>query len=257
MALSKQELWAGPETIAQKPRVVPRQGGLMVARFSTGTELLPLGAPVAKRTSDGKWVPYTQPSDAAIYTLTSLATTNGSDGGFATLFIDGLSITLLWNETLANINAKINAVLADAGKPYSVVASVAAMEAGIGVDAVVTLTFSEAAGAPTVALDASTITDGGVSEPANLVLAASDAGTALNGTNLIRGFVYEKPIQLDDTDDVLGVIMVRGEVYEADVNTAAIRAALRGSPSDGEVQAALKEDGLLDRVVVRGLPGVA
>lgn len=255
MALSKQELWAGPETIAQKPRVVPRQGGLMVARFSTGTELLPLGAPVAKQASDGKWVPYTQPSDDSEFTLTNAG--GDLDGGSFSLAIDGLVVNAAWNITAANLQTAINAVLADAGKPYTV-ACAATAGANIGANAaVITITIGEAAGAPTVTFDGSGLTDGGVAEPAGIVLAEVDPGTALNGTNLIRGFVYEKPIQLDDTDDVLGVIMVRGEVYEADVNTSAIRAVLRGSPSDGEIQAALKEDGLLDRVVVRGLPGVA
>lgn len=253
MALQQRELFAGPETIGPQPRIWAKS--VLPARFSTGTELLPLGAPVAMQTSDGKWVPYTQPSDAAVFTLTSLATTNGSDGGFATLYIDGLAIVLLWNETLANVNAKINAVLADAGKPYSVVATVPAMEAGLGVDAVVTLTFGEAAGAPSVSLDATTITDGGVSEPANLVLATVDAGTALNGTNLIRGFVYSQPIQLDSMDDVMGVVAVRGEAVAADVNTAAIRAVLRGSPSEGEVETALKEPDLNARILIRGLQG--
>lgn len=254
MALQKQELLAGPSTIGPQPRLAARS--LLVARFSTGTELLPIGAPVAKLKSTGKWVPYTQPSDAAVFTLTSLATTNGSDGGFATLYIDGLAIVLLWNETLANVNAKINAVLADAGKSYSVVATVPAMEAGLGVDAVVTLTFGEGAGAPTVALDASTITDDGVSEPANLVLATGDAGTDYDEADVIAGFVYSEAVQLDDTDDVLGKVLVRGEVYEADVNTSTIRAALRGSPSDGEVQAALKNPRLAPKILVRGLSGV-
>lgn len=254
MAIQKQELYSAAQAIGPQPRLKARS--LLVARFSTGTELLPIGAPVAKLKSSGKWVPYTQPSDAAIFTLTSLATTNGSDGGFVTLYIDGLSVVLLWNETLANVNAKINAVLADAGKPYSVVATVPGMEAGLGVDVVMTLTFGEAAGAPTVALDASTLTDGGVSEPANLVLATGDAGTAYDEADVIAGFIYSEALQLDDTDDVLGKVLVRGEVYEADVNTSAIRAALRGSPSDGEIQTALKSARLAPKILVRGLSGV-
>jgi hypothetical protein len=255
MALKKQELWAGPETIAQKPRLVPRQGGLLVARFSTGTELLPLGTPVAKQKSDGKWVPYTQPSDDAEFTLTNAG--GDLDGGSFQLAIDGLVVDAAWNITAANLQTAINAVLADAGKPYTV-ACVATMGANIGANAaVITITFTENAGAPTVTFNGAGLTDGGVAEPAGIVLAAVDAGASLDETNLIRGFVYEKPVQLDDTDDVLGVIVVRGEVYESDVNTAAIRAVLRGSPSDAEVKAALQEDALQPRILVRGVSGVA
>lgn len=74
-----------------------------------------------------------------------------------------------------------------------------------------------------------------------------------NGLATIYGFVYSEPIQLDDTDDVLGLIMVRGEVYEQDVNTAAIRAVLGGSASDANVVTALQAAAAGDRFVVRGI----
>lgn len=253
MALQKQELIAGPSTIGPQPR--QKATSVLVCRFSTGTELLPIGTPVAKQKSDGKWVPYTQPSDDAEFTLTNAG--GDLDGGSFSLSIDGLVVNAAWNITAANLQTAINAVLADAGKPYTV-ACAATTGANIGVNAaVITITFGEAAGAPTVTFDGSGLTDGGVAEPAGIVLAEVDAGAALDETNLIRGFVYSEAVQLDDTDDVLGKVLVRGEVYEADVNTAAIRAVLRGSPSDGEMQAALKEPDLLSRVLVRGLSGVA
>lgn len=252
MALQKQELIAGPSTIGPQPRLKARS--LLVARFSTGTELLPIGSPVAKLKSTGKWVPYTQPSDAAIYTLTNAG--GDLDGGSFVLMVDGLAVERPWNDTAANLQTAINAVLAAAGKSYTV-ACAATMGANIGANgAIVTITFGEGAGAPVVDFDGAGLTDGGVAEPGGIVLAASDAGTAYDEADVIAGFVYSEAVQLDDTDDVLGKVLVRGEVYEADVNTAAIRAVLRGSPSDGEVQTALKSPRLAAKVLVRGLSGV-
>lgn len=62
----------------------------------------------------------------------------------------------------------------------------------------------------------------------------------MNGTDLIRGFIYDAPVTLDASDEVHAVVLIRGYVYEADVNTAAIRAVLLGSPSEANVQAALR-----------------
>lgn len=252
MALQKNELMSDAVALGVTPRTRP--GALLVARFSTGTELLPRGTPVAKLKSTGKWVPYTQPSDAAIYTLTNAG--GDLDGGSFVLIVDGLALEQPYNVTAANLQTAINALLAAAGKSY-VVACVATMGANIGANgAIITITFGEAAGAPVVDFDGAGLTDGGVSEPAGIVLAASDAGTAYDEADVIAGFVHVEAVQLDDTDDVLGRVLVRGEVYEADVNTAAIRSVLRGSPSDGEVQTALRAPRLAAKILVRGLSGV-
>lgn len=245
MALQKTSLFTGPTTLAQTPRMHAEK--LLVARFSTGTEELPVGAPVAFDSSAQKWVPYTQPSDAAIYTITAGGT--AASAGTFELMVDGLSAVFAFDVAAAAMQTELNALLADAGKGYTV-----ACAATTGTDlgdnsAVITITFGEGAGAPSVDLDASGLTGSAH------VLAASDAGTQLNDSNKIRGFVYERAVQLDDTDDVHGLVLVRGEVYASDVNTSAIRAALRGSPSEGEVQAALKEAALGDRIMVRGLAG--
>jgi hypothetical protein len=61
----------------------------------------------------------------------------------------------------------------------------------------------------------------------------------MNGENIIRAFVYEEPVQLLAGGEVFAVALWRGYVYEADVNTAAIRAVLGGSPSEANVQTAL------------------
>lgn len=61
----------------------------------------------------------------------------------------------------------------------------------------------------------------------------------MNDTANIRAFVYDAEVQLLAGGEVLAVALVEGEVYEPDVNTAAIRAVLGGSPSQANVQTAL------------------
>lgn len=61
-----------------------------------------------------------------------------------------------------------------------------------------------------------------------------------NETNVIRAFLYERPLQLSGTGEQLGVVLIRGEVYAPDVNTAATRAVMGGSPSAANVDTALR-----------------
>lgn len=85
-----------------------------------------------------------------------------------------------------------------------------------------------------------------------------DAGS--NGRGTIRGFIYGTPQVDDETDDVLVVVLYRGEVHRDDINTAAIRAVLGGSggTSEAELDVALKVRGLRDMGIdVVGLAGVA
>lgn len=210
-----------------------------VATFATnaGATVLVPGLPVALNSSSKLWVPYTQPSDAAVYTITDQA--GGTDGGSFNLFVDGLIVNLDWDELLADAQTKVNAMLAAVGRAYTVV--VTCTEVGLGVaGAVMTFTFTENAGAPVIAIDTVGITDGGVSEPGNLVLAASDAGTALNMTNIIQGFIAHDSVTLDTAGEVQGVIMLAGGIHRDDVNTTAMLALLEGSPSEAELDIALR-----------------
>lgn len=219
---------------------------------SSGAELLIPGVPVAFNGT--AWVPYTQPSDAAVYTITANST--AASAGTFDLVIDGLTIELAFDVAAAALQTAVNAVLADAGKPYTV-AAVATTGTDLGDnDAVITITFTENAGAPSVDVDVSDLTGNAHA------LAASDAGTALSGTNVIRGFVYGEKIQLSATDEVLGVVMTAGEVWRNDINTSTIRALCAGSPSEAELDAALtgtSHDGPTPRELgftVRGMAGV-
>ncbi len=82
----------------------------------------------------------------------------------------------------------------------------------------------------------------------------------MNDTATIRGFIYDTPAQLAAGGEVLAIVLVEGEVYEADVNTAAIRAVLGGSASEANVQTALAGGTPTLRqlgIFVRGLNTVA
>jgi hypothetical protein len=253
MALETNELFASRDFLGRPRMVVERNkvgtiGPLAVA------DTLPVGTPLAWDSSGNQWAPYTQPSDAPVYTITDQA--GATDGGTFVVLIDDVSIVLAWNETAAAAQVAILAALSAAGKPYTV--AVTCSEANIGVSgAVMTLTFTENAGAPVLQIDTVGLTDGGVSEPANLVLAATDAGTALNGTNVIAGFLCHQEASVGIADDVQITVMLAGEVHRDDINTTAIRSACLGSPSEAELDAALKAVSLREKgITVRGLAAV-
>lgn len=259
MTLETNELFSSQAGRGAEIRLFPRQeGGLKVGTIAaqSGAPKLLKGLLMAYDTSAGFWTVYTQPSDTAIYTITDQS--GGTDGGTFGVTIDGLHSTHAWNVTPAAMQAELLALLADAGKAYTVACT--CTEANLGVAAaVMTLTFSENAGAPSVDIDTAGLTDGGVAEPANLVLAASDAGTQLNGTDQIRGVLYTmEGVQTSATEEVQAVIMIEGELHRDDVNTAALRALMGGSPSEGEVDTALRSQKLRDLSLhVRGLSGVS
>jgi len=73
---------------------------------------------------------------------------------------------------------------------------------------------------------------------------AYDQGGATPGTNVIRGILFEREGLVindsgsDDTETV-GNVLIYGTIHRDDVNTAAIRAVLSGSPSEANLDAAL------------------
>lgn len=253
MALADNELFAS-RTWLGRPRMVVERNKVATFAANAGATVLVPGLPVALNSSTALWVPYTQPSDAAVFTITNQ--NSDVDGGSQEIYIDGLTIPLVaWNVTAAALQTAINAVLADAGKPYTV--GCACTEANLGVaSAVMTVTFTENAGAPSIAYNGAGITDGGVSEPH--VMAVTDAGTALNQTNIIQGFIAHDSVTLDAAGEVQGVIMLKGEIHRDDVNTTAMLALLEGSPSEAELDIALRALTLRGlSLYVRGLADVA
>lgn len=251
MALSQEELFTSASRAA-RARITPDARGLYVATFAAdaGIELLIAGCPVSYNESTDLWVPYTQPSDAASYTITSNATP--ASAGTFDVIINGHIANFAYDTTAANMQTVIRAVLKDV-EPLSQDITVAATaETDLGdASAVVTIVLPEGMGAPSVRVDMSALTGNAH------VTATVDAGTQLNGTDKIRAVVFELPVQIDASDEVLGIIMVKGEAERDDMNTAAVRALLRGSPSEGELDTALGASALKDAgIMVRGLSTV-
>ena len=250
MALNIEELFSSASRAA-RARVTPDHRGLYVATFAANAlaELLIAGCPVSYNDSTDLWEPYTQPSDSSIQVLTANATP--ATAGTMEIHVDGLSVEVAFDVTAVAAAAAINAVLADAGKDYTVV-GVDTVATDLGdANHVATFTFSENAGAPSWDVAMGGLTGNAPAE------STTDAGTALAGTNKIRGIVFEDSIQIHASDEVLGVIMVKGEVESDDVNTAAVRALLRGTPSSAELLIALGDPELKDAgIMVRGLSTV-
>lgn len=79
-----------------------------------------------------------------------------------------------------------------------------------------------------------------------------------NGRGTICGFVYGTAQSDHNSDDVLMVVLYRGRVHRDDVNTAAILAVCGATPTEAELDTALKVRGLRDKGIdVVGLAGVA
>lgn len=239
MTLADREFFESA-TRAAKPRFYPTANKVGTLAAQSGAPTLVYGTPLAWDTVAEKWSVYTQPSDAAIFTVTNTST--DVDGGTFEVVIDGLVVVLAWNTTAAAATAAINAALLDAGKPYTV--SSVCTEANLGVAAaVLTVTFSENAGAPTLTYDGEDTTDGGVSEPHTF--AVSDAGTQLTGLNQIRGFIGDVDgVLTSASGEVQVIVLTAGRMDARDINTAAIRALLGGSPSEAELNTALRSQAL-------------
>lgn len=250
MTLATNELFGSADGPGSEIRMVVLRNRVGTIVAQTGAPLLPKGTPLAWDSDADLWTVYTQPSDAAIYTITADST--AASAGTFQLIVDGLAVPLAFDVTAAALEAAVNAVLEDAGKPYRVSADATTGDDLGDNDAVVTITFDEAAGEPSVALDASGLTGNAH------VLAATDPGTQLEGTDQIRGFVADVGgVQTSATGDVQAVIMLEGEIHRDDVNTEAIRDVLGGSPSEGELDVALKSPRLRELSLhVRGLAGV-
>lgn len=251
MTLASNELFSSGAGRGSEIRMVQRRNKVGTLAAQSGSPTLPKGTPLAWDTANSLWTVYTQPSDAAIYTITADGT--AASAGTFDLVIDGLVVELAFDVAAAALQTAVNAVLADAGKSYTVSAA-----ATTGTDlgdnsAVITITFGENAGAPSVAVDVSDLT-GNVH-----VLAATDAGTQLNGTNEIRGFLADVDgVATDASGEVQVVVMLEGDVHRDDINTTAIRAVLGGSPSEAELDTALRAQSLRALGIhVRGLSNVS
>lgn len=76
----------------------------------------------------------------------------------------------------------------------------------------------------------------------------SNGGT-VTGADTIRGFVYPIPVQLHASDEILGVVMVAGEVHYDDI-------VLPSGESVADLKAALRSNLAARGLYVRGLTEV-
>lgn len=82
------------------------------------------------------------------------------------------------------------------------------------------------------------------------VLIATVAGTATNGQDVIKGFVYPETKTLSATEDTLVVCCVKGELFYDDI-LATISAG-----DEAALKVALKADLIAAGYVIQGLPGI-
>ncbi len=257
MVLRDNQLFSTKAGRGAEIRLFPLEVKVGTLAAQAGAPTLKKGLLLAYDRSASKWTPYTQPSA----TVASFTVTNGSgtqtDGGTFELMIDGLGVVLAWNVPTATAQTAINATLLDAGKTYTIAVTGAAH---MGTDAqVTTFTFSEGANSPSVDIDGGGLLDGAVPEPGNYVLAIVAAGTDLNGADEIRGVLYTmEDVVTSATEEVLVVVMLEGELHRDDVNTTALRALMGGSPTEGEVDTALRSQAVRALSLhVRGLADVS
>ena len=233
-------------------RWIPKEGGgTAVGELAaqTGAPLLPELTPLVWDESVSKWTVYTQASDPAIYTITANAT--AATAGQFQLYVNGYAMNFAFDTDAATVQAQLRATLGAVGFPQA--ASITAVQTA-GTDlgdnsAIVTITFHEDAGSPALQLATGDLTGNAH------VLAATDAGTGLNGTNKIRAFVGDEGgRQTSATEEVQVTLFKAGTAHRDDINTAAVRAVLGGSPSEAELDTALRDVGVRDvGVDIQGL----
>ncbi len=235
-------------------RMIPKEGGgTAVGELAvhSGAPLLPEGTPLAFNSSSSKWQVYTQPRDEMVMTITSGATP--ATAGSFKLIINGHYQSFPFDVTAASVQGNLRATLADVYEDAALIAAVATTGTDLGdASAVITITFPPTMGVVIHGLDTKGLTG------AVHVSAVTDAGTALNGTNIIRAFVGDEGgRQTDATDEVQVLLFKAGTVHRDDVNNAAILLVLGGSTTEGELDTALVKQSVRDvGIDIQALAGV-
>lgn len=254
MTLKENQLFSSVAGRGAEIRLFPREeGGLKVGTIAaqSGAPTLLKGLLLAYDRAADFWTVYTQPSNAAVQVLTANATP--ATAGSMTIWVDGLATQHAFDTTAVAAAIAINAVLLDAGKSYTV-SGVDTVATDLGdANHVATFTFTEDAGAPSWDVDVSDLTGNAPAE------STTQAGTQLNGTDEIRGVLYTmEGVVTSATEEVQATIMIEGELHRDDVNTAALRALMGGSPSEAEVDTALRDQKVRGLSLhVRGLSNVS
>lgn len=194
-------------------------------------------------------------------TLTGLTTGGGATSGEAATAYAGTALvpdpttlavdvgTATGGTFTVTVNGETTGAIAYNAATSAVVAALAAIGYTVTcakAGTVYTITFgalTELLALPTVTGDISGLTGA-------TLTAVATAGTASGGTHKIFGFVHPNPIQIHATNDVMGMIMVEGEIHYDEI------AALVDSGDLSALQTALK-DGLVSKgLIIQGLAGI-
>lgn len=217
----------------------------LAAHASTDTEL-PVGTPMGQNRTTGFWHPWAKPVSAA-FTITSDRT-----GGDFTLTIDG------------KVSAAIDAIAANCTNAVLTAAIIA-----MGYDAddfTVTGTDLSGAGLSVAMADygrggrkdvSPSVADSGTGGTA-LALAEDTEGVDDDGIAEITGVLHPAKKTILAAGEVISDVLIDGDVHRDDINTSTIRAVLGQSPSEADLDAALKRlDVRKAGIKVQGLAGAA
>jgi hypothetical protein len=221
MTYTNNDLVTGPATQAAKKLIWPLS--CSPKTFANGTAVtLAVGTPVAFNTSTAKWQAWAAPTNE----VQTIGLGSASAGTFSITFAGQTTAAIAYSASAATVQAAL--LLLDAFDTGDVVVT------GGPLPAVITLTFGgqyQGNNVPVVVVaEVSTLTGG------TITVATGTAGVDDFGVSQIAGFVYPDSILIDATNDVLGVVMTRGEInYESielvSPNTATqLKLALRSGP---------------------------
>lgn len=242
MAYDDNELFASRDFTGSIRQVVEHN---KVATFSTGTAELLIGLPVARAKSTGYYAVW-QPPVSAITTITSDRT-----GGTFTMTVDGKTTAAI-DATAGNCTA---AVLTAALALLLPTESFTVSGTDLSGDGLV-VTFHDDELYGRMDIDPS-VADSG-SGGTGLSLAETAVGVDDDGLADIDAFVAHDKVQLVSGYQVLGKVQTVGEIHRDDVNTATMRALLGGTPTENNLDAALKRMSLRQAGIrIKGLAGVA
>lgn len=203
MAYTTPELVSTGSGPAALKRVYPKN--IQAKTFAAGSGTIPICTPVAFNTSTLKWTVWAK--SAAVNEVSTLTATGTVSGGNYTLTVNG--------ETTANIahNASNATILAELEKLGGINPGDVVVGGGALPGTPVTLTWGGqwAGKAITVAVNSS-VTGGGT-----LTLAETTAGASANGIDQIRGFVWPDPIVLSGTGEVIGQVLLAGNIHFDDI----------------------------------------
>lgn len=219
MSLKQKEMNGSSATLGStfpNQKQVSLWDGITVIFGTDASEtLLDYCAPVGYNKSTGKYAPWTAPDAPSIIVDVSEATEGSwtlTVGGVTTANIAYNATASVVQQALVGINRSADVTITS------------------GVYTIVFTDEDSIENAPTVTGTVSGITGGSPT-------AVATAGTASNGTHLIKGFAWSEQIQLDETEEVQGVIMVEGRIRYSDIadtvdtgDLTALQAELRKTP---------------------------